>query len=219
MARQWVKKEVRRDPLVSFATGVERFVKEKTQTALYIAGAVVAALIFAGILLSAHIKNRDSAYASLLRAGTNIFSNPDYALSLCDKLLSEKQHSADTHALARFIKGDALFVKEDYEGAFGMYSAARDRLAKDLIPDVIYAQGKSKESLGQFNEAISFYQEFIADHDSHHLAPEVYLSMARIFAVTGNQQQAAVYAELVKGRAQGSKWAQYADDLLPKTEK
>ena len=105
MARQWVKKEVRRDPLVSFATGVERFVKEKTQTALYIAGAVVAALIFAGILLSAHIKNRDSAYASLLRAGTNIFSNPDYALSLCDNLLSEKQHSAGTHALARYIKG------------------------------------------------------------------------------------------------------------------
>ncbi|MDO9513847.1 MAG: hypothetical protein Q7J59_04455, partial [Elusimicrobiota bacterium] len=138
---------------------------------------------------------------------------------LCDKIISEKQQSAKTHALARYIKGDALFVKEDYEGAFGMYSAARSRLAKDLIPDAIYAQGKAKESLSQFNEAMSFYQEFIADYDRHHLALEVYLSMARILTVTGKPDQAAAHIEVIKGRAQGSKWAQYAENLLPKAKK
>lgn len=219
MARQWVKKAVRHDPLVSFATAAERFVKEKPQTALSLALGFIAVLILAGLLLSAHLKNRDASYSALMRSVTNIYSNPDFALGLCDKIISEKQHSAKTHALARYIKGDALFVKEDYEGAFGMYSAARSRLAKDLIPDAIYAQGKAKESLGQFNEAMSFYQEFIADYDRHHLALEVYLSMARILTVTGKPDQAAAHIEVIKGRAQGSKWAQYAENLLPKAKK
>ncbi|PKM99578.1 MAG: hypothetical protein CVU78_05545 [Elusimicrobia bacterium HGW-Elusimicrobia-2] len=219
MAKQWVKKAVRRDPLVSFATAAERFVKEKPQTALSFALGFIAALILGGLLLSAHLKNRDSAYSALMRSGTNIYSNPDFALGLCDKIISEKQHSAKTHALARYIKGDALFTKEDYEGAFKMYSEARPAAAKEIMPNIIYAQGKAKESLSQFNEAMSFYQEFIADYDRHHLAMEVYLSMARILTVTGKPDQAAAHIELIKGRAQGSKWAKYAEDLLPKAKK
>ncbi|MBA3052988.1 MAG: hypothetical protein ABII20_06200 [Candidatus Omnitrophota bacterium] len=219
MARQWVKKEVRRDPLVSFATAAESFVKEKPQKALSFALGFIAVLILGGLLLSAHLKNRDASYSALLRAGTNIYSNPDFALGLCDKIISEQQHSAKTHALARYIKGDALFIKEDYEGAFKIYSEARPVAAKEIMPNIIYAQGKAKESLSQFNEAMSFYQEFIELHDRHHLALEVYLSMARIFTVTGKPDQAAAYIEVIKGRAQGTKWAQYAENLLPKAEK
>ncbi|MCD6311385.1 MAG: hypothetical protein J7M11_02890 [Elusimicrobia bacterium] len=219
MARQWVKKEVRRDPLVSFATGTEAFVRNNKQTALLIAGGVIAALVLAGLLISAHIKNRNDAYSALMRAETNLHANPDMTLSLCDKIIARKQHSSKTRALALYIKGDALFIKEDYEGAFKMYSEARGNISKELTPNLIYSLAKTKESLGKYDEALSFYQEFTADYDRHHLSAEVYLSMARILTVSGSPEKAAVYIEIIKGRFQGSKWAKYAEDLLPKTKK
>ena len=219
MARQWVKKEVRRDPLVSLAAGTENFVRENKQKALFIVGGVIAALVLGGLLISAHLKNSDAAYSALMMAETNLHANPDMTLGLCDKIIAQKQHSAKIIALARYIKGDALYVKEDYEGAFKMYSEARANISKELNPNLIYALAKTKESLGKYDKALSFYQEFTADYDRHHLSPEVYLSMARILTAAGSPEKAAGYIEIIKGRFQGSKWANYADDLLPKTKK
>ncbi len=219
MARQWVKKEVRRDSLVSLATGTEMFVRKNKQKALFIVAGVCAALLLAGLLISAHLKNRNIAYSALMRAETNLHANPDMTLGLCDKIISQKQHSSKMHALAHYIKGDALYVKEDYDGAFKMYSQARQNISEQLKPNVIYALAKTKESLGKYAEALSFYQEFTADYDRHHLSPEIYLSMARILNVSGSPEKAAVHIEIIKGRFQGSKWAKYAEDLLPKTKK
>lgn len=219
MARQWVKKEVRRDPLVSLAAKTEDFVRENTQQAVFIAVGVVAVIILAGLLFSTHLKNRDAAYSALMRAETNLHANPDMTLGLCDRIISEKQHSEKMRSLARYIKGDALFVKEDYNGAFKMYDESRRDIAEEMKPNVIYSQAKTKESLGKFDEALSFYKEFIKDYDRHYLSAEVYLSMARILTVSGKPKEAGQYIELLKGRFQGSKWAQYAEDLLPKTKK
>ncbi|MBA3065779.1 tetratricopeptide repeat protein [bacterium] len=219
MARQWVKKEVRHDPLVSFAAGAEAFVRKDTQKALLIVAGVCGAAVLAWLLISAHVKNRNDAYSALMRAETNIHANPNMTLGLCDKIISEQQHSSKTRALAQYIKGDALYVKEDYEGAFKLYSEAMPGISEELKPNVLYALAKSKESLGKYAEALSFYQEFTVDYDRHYLSPEVYLSMARILSVSGESAEAAAYIEIIKGRFQGTKWSSYAENLLPTPKK
>jgi len=213
MAKQWVKKELRRDPLASFVVAVYGAVNKNRSTALSAAVVVVVCAVFGAIILSAHRKNVNEAFADIIRAQTVVYSRPDMALSLCDKVLSAFNDSSNINALALYVKGDALFVKGDFDGAGKTYKSALPHIQDEFKPNVLLGMAKNEESLGDMEGALQNYREFISSYDRHYLSPDAYLSVARILVKAGRIEEAAQYIEVIKGRFQNTKWAKYAEDL------
>jgi len=213
MARQWVKKELKKDPLVVVTSGIYKIIRKNSQASLIILAVIVVAAVFSVLIFSAHRKNINSGFARLVRAESVIYSDPNLSLSLCDRVISEFRTSPKLTSLALYIKGDALFAREDYEGSLKAYRSALDSVNNSLKPNVFFSIAKTEESLNRFQEALNTYQQFLADFDRHYLSPDVYLSVARILIKVRQPEQAAQYLEVLKGRFQGTKWAEYAEEL------
>lgn len=213
MARQWVKKELKKDLLVIITSGIYKIIRKNYQTSLIILVVFVIAAVFSVLMLSAHRRNINSGFAKLVRAESVMYSDPNLSLSLCDRVISEFNTSPKLTSLALYIKGDALFTREDYEGSLQTYRSALDSINSTLKPNVFFSIAKSEESLNRFKEALSTYQQFLADFDRHYLSPDAYLSAARILIKTQQPEQATQYLEVLKGRFQGTKWAEYAEEL------
>ncbi|MFH1352230.1 MAG: tetratricopeptide repeat protein [bacterium] len=213
MAKQWVKNELKKDPLVTVASSVYGFVGKNLQTSLIILVVFVVAAVFSVLLLTARRKNINSGFAKLIRAESAMYSDPYLSLSLCDRVISEFHASPELASLALYIKGNALFMKDDYEGALKVYMSALDSIDDSLKPDVFFSIAKTEEALNRFNAALKTYQQFLTDFDRHYLSPEAYLSSARILIKENQPAQAEQFIEVIKGRFQGTKWADYAEEL------
>jgi len=213
MPRQWVKYELKKDPLNAIVVFIEKLMREKKQTVISSLVAFVVAVVFAGIIYFAHKKNIESAYVSLIRAENILYSDPNLAITLADSVISNLKRDDEFTALASYIKADALFIKEDYQSALKFYEKALRKINPTFKPNVIYSLAKTYEALGKIDEAQKKYQEFLTDYDRHYLAEDVYLSLARIFIQKGFYKEAKNYIEIVKSRSQGTKWEEYAKEL------
>jgi len=213
MAKQWVKKALKKDPLVAATSFVYEFVRKNSQTSLIILVVFVVAAVFSILLLTARRKNINSGFAKLIRAESVLYSDPYLSLSLCDRVISEFRTSSDLTSLALYIKGNALFTKEDYEGALKVYRLALDSINDSLKPVLFFSIAKTEEALNRLSAALKTYQQFLADFDRHYLSPEAYLSAARILIKENQPAQAQQFIEVIKGRFQGTKWADYAEEL------
>jgi len=213
MARQWIKYELKKDPLKATIVFIEKLIREKKQTVISSLIGFVVVIVFAGIIYFAHKKNVEAAYASLIRAENILYSDPNLAITLADSVISNLKSDNELTALASYIKADALFIKKDYKSALKFYKNALKKINPAFKPNVIYSLAKTYEALGKIDEAQKKYQEFLGDSDRHYLAEDVYLSLARIFIKRGFYKEAKNYIEIVKSRSQGTKWEEYAKEL------
>ncbi|MFH1761323.1 MAG: tetratricopeptide repeat protein [bacterium] len=213
MARQWIKKELKKDFLTGFIVSIKEFVVKRKQTSLSLLAVVAVAGVFSFLLIYTQNKNINRAYSTLIRAESTMFSDPNLALSLCDRVISEAGAPSKLGSLASFLKGEALFVKEDYEGAIKIYRQAKEHIRSEFVPNIVFSVAKCQESMGNFKEALETYRQFISDYDRHYLSADAYISSARIMMAAGQIEPASRQLEIVKSRFQGTQWAAYAEKL------
>ncbi|MCD6413559.1 MAG: tetratricopeptide repeat protein [Elusimicrobia bacterium] len=219
MARQWVKKELKRDPLVGFVTGAVKFVREKRQTALTIAASVLIVLVFSLFMFLAYRKNVLRSYNYLLRAESVLRSNPDLAVSLADRTVSEMKASRRFQAFAYMIRGDALYIKNDYAAAEKSYQKSLSGIDAEFKPNVEFSLAKAKEAQGKLRDAENLYKKFLENYDRHYLSPDAHLSLARILIAQNKTKEAAYHLDVVANRHQGTKWAEDAKKFRDRISK
>ncbi len=219
MARQWVKRELKRDPLISFVIGLLKFFRQKPQTAVTIGASILIVLIFSLIIYMAYEKNLSRGYSQILRAESVLRSSPDLSVSLAERIAAGMKSSRKIQSMAYMVKGDALYVKGDYKGAEEAYGKALSGIPSEFKPNLEFDLAKTKEAEGDFQQAEKLYEKFLANYDRHYLSPDAHLSLARILIAQKRVKEAAYHLDVVASRHQGTKWAEDAKkyrDRLPK---
>jgi len=199
MPRQWVKEELRHDPLRNFVEKAIPFVKSHKETVLASAAGIV--IIIAITLLTANRMKKASLLADeqvgfaamYLRAGY-----VDQTIQLCDQIL--QSHPAGIQGgYANFYKAESLYLKKNYDEAIKQYQNALPLLREkeDMGAMLIFGIGVSQEAAAKYQEAISSYKQLTDEYPAHYLVPEAQLGLARCYEATGDVQSAISYYQTV----------------------
>ncbi|MDI6640787.1 MAG: tetratricopeptide repeat protein, partial [Elusimicrobiota bacterium] len=133
------------------------------------------------------------------------------SIQLLDDIIS-KFGNSDIGQQARLTKADICFKTKNYNLAAQIYQQVIDGKkggrTKNIIPFAYAQLGATKENLGDYQGAISTYNEFIVKFPEHFLVPRIYDSLARVYLVTGSSEQAKQTYEKLVTLYPGTYWAQ-----------
>lgn len=199
MARQWVKEELKHDPLRNFISTAIPYIKSHRETV--IAAGTVAVIIIAITLITVNRMKKSSRLADeqvgfaamYLRAGY-----VDQSMQLCDQVL--QQHPAGVQGgYANFYKAESLYLKKNYDEAVKYYRNALPLLKKkeDMGAMILFNIGNSNEQAGKYQEAISSYKQLTDEYSANYLVPEAQLGLARCYETLGDAQSAISYYQTV----------------------
>ena len=199
MPRQWVKEELRHDPLRNFVEKAIHYIQSHKETV--IASVVGVVIIIAITLLTANRMKKASLLADeqvgfaamYLRAGY-----VDQTIQLCDQII--QSHPAGIQGgYANFYKAEALYSKKNYDEAVKHYQNALPLLRKkeDLGAMIIFGIGVSQEAAAKYQEAIATYKQLTDEYSAHYLVPEAQLGLARCYEASGDVQSAIAYYQTV----------------------
>lgn len=131
------------------------------------------------------------AQLDVLKASTSkLIANDAMEMSL---LISENtsEDSLQT-ALTLFARSDLLQFKHDYAQALIVLdSVLSDFPTDELIDDVLYRKGLINEALGNYEEAIDYYNRIVTDHSWGILADNALIRIGRIYQNELKDKEAA----------------------------
>lgn len=199
MPRQWVKEELKKDPLRNFIEKAVPYVKSHKETV--IASAAVVVIVIAIILITTNRMKKASLLADeqvgfaamYLRAGYL-----DQTIQLCDQII-QTHPSGIQGGYASFYKAEAMYLKKNYDEATKSYQNALPLLRKkeDIGAMIIFGIGNSNEAAGKYQEAINSYKQLTDEYSAHYLVPEAQLGLARCYEASGDLQSAISYYQTV----------------------
>ncbi len=131
------------------------------------------------------------AQLDVLKASTSkLIANDAMEMSL---LITENtsEDSLQT-ALTLFARSDLLQFKHDYAQALIVLdSVLSDFPTDELIDDVLYRKGLINEALGNYEEAIDYYNRIVTDHSWGILADNALIRIGRIYQNELKDKEAA----------------------------
>lgn len=99
---------------------------------------------------------------------------------------------------AVLTQGDLLFRQNKFKEAEAEYSKIAVKGTKDLMPFALYNIGKAKEAAADLPGAQGQYRDFLAAYPDHFLSPEVHYSLASVYELSKNADEAkAAYDKIV----------------------
>ncbi|MDO8734653.1 MAG: tetratricopeptide repeat protein [Elusimicrobiota bacterium] len=199
MPRQWVKEELRHDPLRNFVEKAIPYIQSHKETVIATVAGVI--IIIAITLLTANRMKKASLLADeqvgfaamYLRAGY-----VDQTIQLCDQII--QTHPAGIQGgYANFYKAEALYLKKNYAEAVKHYQNALPLLRKkeDMGAMIIFGIGVAQEAAAKYQEAIAAYKQLTDEYSAHYLVAEAQLGLARCYEASGDVQSAITYYQTV----------------------
>jgi len=199
MPRQWVKEELRHDPLKNFIEKAVPYIKSHKETVIASAAGVI--IVMAIIFITANRMKKASQLADeqvgfaamYLRAGY-----VDQTIQLCDQIL-QQYPSGIQGGYANFYKAEALYLKKNYDEAVKHYQNALPLLRKkeDIGVMIIFGIAVTQEAAAKYQEAIVTYKQLTDEYSAHYLVPESQLGLARCYEASGDVQSAIAYYQTV----------------------
>lgn len=183
---------------------------------------LIIALVILGSYFSVRYSQiKQSAWEELFKARQMAYSgNIDASNKTIEKIAgSFAKTSAYPHAL--LLKGDILYRQGKYGEAVKEYKkVVADEKTEYLSPIALYGIGKSEEAGKNPEKAKKSYEKFLKMYPEHFLAPEVHLSLARIYGQLNETDKAKSAYEKIAVLYPQTYWAQIAMARLnPKPEK
>ncbi|MDA3910911.1 MAG: tetratricopeptide repeat protein [Bacteroidales bacterium] len=132
------------------------------------------------------------AQLDVLKASTSkLIANDAMELSL---LISENSSEDSLQsALMQFARADLYQFKRKYgESLVVLDSVLADYPTNELIDDVLYRKGLINERLGNYEDAIDFYNQVVTNHSWGILADNALIRIGRIYHHKLNDSEAAI---------------------------
>ncbi|MFH1540671.1 MAG: tetratricopeptide repeat protein [Elusimicrobiota bacterium] len=199
MPRQWVKEELKRDPLKNFVEEAVPYIKlhkEKVITAISVAIVILIIALFTlgRMKRSSQLAKEQVGFAAIyLTAGL-----VDRVIQSCDQAIQSNPPAIQS-GYANFYKAEALYIKKNYDEAAKHYQNALPLLRKkeDMSVMIIFGIGSSLEAANKYQEAIGSYKQLIDEYPAHYLVPEAQLGVARCYEMAGDIASAIPYYQTV----------------------
>lgn len=160
---------------------------------------ILAAAAIFGIWVAVHHAGlREAAWKNLFIAQQTGYSG-NFA-EAARQLDSIETNFARTSAwgYAVLTQGDLLFRQDKFKEAADEYSKIAAKGPKNLMPFALYNLGKAKEAAADLAGAQSQYTSFLSAYPDHFLAPEVHYSLASVYELSKNADEAkAAYDKIV----------------------
>lgn len=216
MPKDWVRKELKTEPLSNFVEKSVRWVIAHREVTLSLLGTVA---IICGVIIYfiSHLKKVDARAWQRLSLAQAYHQRrlENEALNLYNEVLDRYQRSsAFSHAL--FYKAELFYQQKKYHEAAEIYQnfIQQNKGKKYLFPLVYAGLGASIEGENNYFQAISVYQEFINKFPEHFLTPAIYLSLANCYQGNGQKNEATNIYEKIITSYPGSNWQKMAENHL-----
>lgn len=215
MGKQWVREQVRRDPVQDSVDKGVRWVDDNRQFALGAAGAGVCLLLLAVLLISHARSTRIKAWDRLGLAEAMAYAGqPDASLQQL-KQLTEEQPGSAAAGFGRVFAADISYSRGQYKDALDGYNAVLERgKPAGLQPIALNDVAISQEAAGQFEQAQQAAQRFLELYPDHFLAPQVHACLARSLAALGQLDKAKTTYQKIALQYEGTPWAAWANARL-----
>jgi len=221
MPSQWVKEELKHDPVRNFLEKAIPFVKSHKESVL--ASLAIAVIIFIIALVTFNRWQKASELADEQVGFAEMYLRSGYVdqtIQLCDQVL--QQHPAGIQGgYANFYKAEALSLKKNYEEAATYFQNALPLLKEkeDMGAIIIFDTANSLESAGKYQEAISSYKQLTEEYSAHYLVPEAQLGIARCYEAVGDANSAISYYQTVGSLNLSTAYKNIADARLKVLQK
>lgn len=217
MGTQWIRQEVKKNPLAEWVDKTASWIKANRETA--VASAVIC---LAAIILAVYFVHRYSSLKS--QAWEKLFIAKQYAYSgkVEDsiKQLHAVQKGYPKTTAAGFgilFEGDMLYKQGFYKDAARAYQKLVERgKPKPLIPYAMAGIGISQESAMDYKEAIATHRQFLEKYPDHYMAPQAYTAIARCLEATKNREETKLAYERIILLFPNTYWAKQAQEKLQK---
>lgn len=131
------------------------------------------------------------AQLDVLKASTSKFIAND-AMEMSLLITENTSEDSLQTALSLFARSDLLQFKHDYAQALIVLdSVLSDFPTDELIDDVLYRKGLINEALGNYEEAIDYYNRIVTDHSWGILADNALIRIGRIYQNELKDKEAA----------------------------
>ncbi|OGS44503.1 MAG: hypothetical protein A2539_01220 [Elusimicrobia bacterium RIFOXYD2_FULL_34_15] len=221
MARQWVKDELKKDPLKHIVETSILYIKTHRETV--IAAIIVLVIVIAISVVTTNRLKKASELASEQTGFASMYLKAGYidqAIQLCDQII-QTHPSGIQGGFANFYKAEAFYLKKNYEEAVKSYQKALTLLRKkeDLGAMIIFSIANSYENATKYQDAINSFKQIVDEYPAHYLVPEAQIGMARCYEAIGDLKSAISYYQTVGSLNPTTVYKTVADARLKILEK
>jgi len=204
--RKVVKKDIKRDPLVTYTLRVSQYAQEHFNQVIV---GVVALIAVIAIVMFVANNRRSSASQSerQLSQAMALYGQQDYQAAKTTFERIANQFGGRNGAVARYYKAECEYVQRNYAQALRDYESYLEVSAEfpAFKAAAMYAAALSQQGLGDIQRAADMMEQA---HQSFEPADPRYLTSAyhagEFFARAGNQERATQHFQTVMDGASGS---------------
>ena len=214
MAEQSRRQKLKKNELEDLVIRAVEWIKSNRSTFYTGVGIAADILIFGIFFITRYhsLSVRGEERLTLAQAQT-YQGQADQALASLDAITV--QYSGTLAIRARLMKADILSGLKRYKDAEEtLRTAIEKRKPESMIPLAVAALGNVQETAEDYASAAKTYADFTARFPDHYLAPRVYESLARAYALSGNTVDAKNINEKIVTLFPTSPWAQRAQERM-----
>lgn len=204
--RKVVKKDIKRDPLVTYTLKVTQYAQEHF-TPIIIGVVALIAVITVVVFTSSSRRGAAIESETRLAEAMSLYGQQNY-----ESAVVAFKHVADNYggrngAVAQYYKAQCEFIRHNYEQALADYEKYLDVATEfpDFESAALYAAAISQEGVGNIPGAAEM---MVRAHQSFDPSDPRYLDSAfqagELFAMAGDNERAAQYYQTVADEATGS---------------
>ena len=204
--RKVVKKDIKQDPLVTYALKASQYAQEHFNQ-IIIGVVVLVAVIAVVVFVSNNQRQTTGQSERQLAQAMSLYQQRDYEAAKVSFNSIADRFGGRSAALARYYKAECEFKQRNYSQALMDYEKYLDVSSdfSEFKPAAMYAAALSQEGLGNIDEAAGMMEQ--AHHSFEETDPRFLTSAFRageLFAKAGNNERAAHHFETVSDKASGS---------------
>ena len=204
--RKVIKKDIKKDPLVTYTLKVSRYAQEHFNQVII--GVVVLIAVIAVVVFTANNRRASAAQSQRqLAQGMALYGQQDYEAAKTTFGRVAERYGGRNGAVARYYKAECEFRQRDYAQALKDYESYLD-VSSDFpafASAAMYAAALSQQGLGDVGRAAEMMEQA---HQSFDPSDPRYLTSAfqagELFAMAGNQERAAQHFQTVADEATGT---------------
>jgi len=204
--RKVVKKDIKRDPLVTYTLKVSRYAQDHFNQ--IIIGVVVLIAVIAIVVFTANNRRTSAAQSERqLAQAMALYGQRDFEAAKVTFGRVAERYGGRNGAIARYYKAECEFMLRNYPQALQDYESYLDQSSdfQTFTSAAMYAAALSQQGVGDVRRAAEMMEQA---HQSFDPSDPRYLTSAfqagELFAMAGDHERAAQHFQTVADEATGS---------------